>query len=437
MQRFCRAVLCASIFFGAFATSASLRAQVQHVNFDDVTGSGVRPIAFDRYRDQGLLFSVGANLFTFGPSSFANTAPNWLYASQTPAGSNADAPITMRFVAPDGTNAITDDFSFSIADGDHLGPWTVHAFDLAGVQQALVTGTTADRVRLSGKQFHRVVFTPSQDFDGIDSLAFNRVVRPDQIAITTPVAYGKSWRYLHPTTNVDPATTDTDFNTTWFKDDGSYNGPAFSNPAPSPLGYGTINYRALATNIGTPASGSRYSAYFTTTFEIDDADLIRTLAIDLLADDGAFVYLNGQLVVRHNIVAGGTDLYRTLAADTVVNGVGTEEGTFTFEIDRALLRSGTNFLAVSVHNDAAASSDLGFDLRMSASLTVVPEPASVGLLAAAAMSFAAAARFRTQRTTNRTKRLPRGGGERFPISQHGQAVHDSLANRPVEARYHP
>jgi hypothetical protein len=130
MQGFWRAVFCAGFLFGALAPNALLRAQIRNINFDDVTGSGVRKVAFDRYRDQGLLFGLGSNLFVFGQSAFANTAPNWLYASQTPAGGNADAPITMRFVSPDGSNAVTDDLSFSIADGDHLGPWTVQAFDL-------------------------------------------------------------------------------------------------------------------------------------------------------------------------------------------------------------------------------------------------------------------------------------------------------------------
>jgi hypothetical protein len=431
MQGFYRAVLCAGFLFGAWTPCALLRAQIQHVNFDDLTGSGVREVAFDRYRDQGLLFDISSDLFVFGPSSLANTAPNWLYASQTPTGGNADAPIAIRFVSPaDGSNAVTDDFSFSIADGDHLGPWTVQAFDLAGVQQALVTGTAADRVRLSGKQFHRVVFTPSADFDGIDSLAFNRVVRPDQIAIATPVPFGNSWRYLHPTTNVDPAASDADFHATWYKNDGSYNGPNFSNPAPSQLGYGTISLKPLATNIGTPASGSRYSAYFTTTFEIEDADLVRTLSIDLLADDGAFVYLNGQLVARHNIVAAGTDLYRTLAADVAVNGVSTEQATFTIELDRAALRTGTNFLAVSIHNDSAASSDLGFDLRMSASLTVVPEPPAAAMLAVAVLTLVGACRHRARKCP----RLPRGGGKPDSFRSGSDSAGDAAVHCSAKTR---
>lgn len=407
MQGFWRQVLSIGLAFGALALADTARAQVQHINFDDLGGTGVRPVAPSRYTNQGVLLTGGVGLFVFGPSSFADTQPDWLYASQTPAGGNADAAITMRFRSPvDGLSAVTDDVSFSIADGDHLGPWMVQAYDIAGAQLALVTGTNAQRVRLTGKPFHRVVFTPSADFDGIDSLQFNDVIKPADLNFATPVAFGQSWRYLHPLNNVDPATTDPDFHATWFKNDGSYNGPAFSTPRPSPLGYGTIDLKPLVTNIGTPPSGSRYTGYFTTTFEIENASLVRTLSIDILADDGAFVYLNGQLVAVHNIAAGANDTYRALAADVAVNGVSTELSTFSILLDPAALRSGTNFLAVSVHNDNAGSSDLGFDLQMSASIALVPEPASVGLLFAAGATLIIAARFRS----NVKERLPWGGG---------------------------
>lgn len=425
MQRFWRQVLSIGFAFGALMLATAARAQVQNVDFDDLGGTGVRSVALDRYADRGLLLSGGAGLFVFGPSSFAASSPDWLYASQTPGGENADAPIALQFRSPvDGSPAVTDDLSFSIADGDHLGPWTVHAYDIAGTQLALVTGTNAPRVRLTGKPFHRVVFTPSADFDGIDALQFNDVIAPSDLSFATPVAFGRSWRYLHPLTNIDPATSDPDFHTTWFKDDGSYNGPAFSTPRPSPLGYGAIDLRPLATDIGTPASGSRYTAYFTTTFEIENADRVRTLAIDLLADDGAFIYLNGQLVARHNMAAAATDTYRALAAAVDVNGISTEQGTFTILLDPAMLRTGTNFLAVSLHNQANGSSDLGLDVQMSASIALVPEPAGAISIVAAGICLAFAARLR-----NRPSRvLPRGGG-RVPATAAcaGDAGHDSAA----------
>jgi hypothetical protein len=400
-----RHFLILSVSVCACAVAGIARADTRQVNFDDITGTGIRPVALDRYSPLGLqLETTGAGLFAFGPSNFATSAPNWLYASQAAAGSNADAPITLRFRSPkNGAAAVTDDVSFSIADGDAVGPWTVHGYDINNTQIALVTAAT--QIRLTGKPIHRVVFTPSADFDGIDSLLFNEVVEPDELEFTTPVRFGGQWRYLHPTTNIDPATSDADFHSTWFKNNGTYNGPAFSTPRTAPLGYGTLDLKPLVTDIGTPASGARYTAYFTTTFEVADATLVRTLAIDLLADDGAFVYLNGNLVTRHNVSATAADTYRLLATDVEVNGVSTEQGTFTYLLDPAALVSGTNFLAVSVHNQSSGSSDIAFDLQMSASLFIVPEPAGEWLALAALSTILTVVCVR-----RRFLAMPTGGG---------------------------
>jgi uncharacterized protein YjiK len=352
------------------------------LRFDDIGGTGVRAVASDRYVADGVrLETNGAGFFVFGPSPAAVSSPDWLYGSQSPAGGNADANITLRFVSPaDGMPALSDDVAFSIADADHVGAWLVQGFNAQNQAIALVTGTGASHVRLTGKPFQRVEFTPSGDFDGIDSLTFNEPFATGTIGFWTPVAFGHSWRYLHPLNNVDPATTDTDFRTTWFRNDGSYNGPAFSGPGRSPLGYGALDLRPLVTNIGTPASGQRHSAYFTTTFEVANASLVRTLSLDLLADDGAFIYLNGQLVARHNVAATATDTFRQAALGIDIAGISTELAAFTVFLDPSALVTGTNFLAVSLHNDSPTSSDLGFDLQLSASMQIVPEP-SGGVLA--------------------------------------------------------
>jgi hypothetical protein len=410
------------------------RAATRQVNFDDITGTGIRPVAPDRYVPLGLqLETTGVGLFAFGPSNFATSAPNWLYASQTAAGGNADSPITLRFRSPkNGAAAVTDDVSFSIADGDAVGPWTVHGYDINNTQIALVTGTASTQIRLTGKPIHRVVFTPSADFDGIDSLLFNEVVAPDELEFKTPVPFGGQWRYLHPTTNIDPATSDADFHSTWFKNNGTYNGPAFSTPRTAPLGYGTLDLKPLVTDIGTPASGARYTGYFTTTFEIADASLVRTLAIDLLADDGAFVYLNGNLVTRHNVSATAADTYRLLATDVEVNGVSTEQGTFTYLLDPASLVSGTNFLAVSVHNQSSGSSDIAFDLQMSASLFIVPEPGGECLALAALFTILTVVCVR-----RRLRVAPTGGGNNADLITNSNEAASMLSGGRFVWKTHP
>ena len=70
------------------------------------------------------------------------------------------------------------------------------------------------------------------------------------------IPFGSDWDWLHPTDAVDPADADADFHTTWYNSD-EYDGPNFNGPDLALLGYGTINWAAITTDIGTPASGDR------------------------------------------------------------------------------------------------------------------------------------------------------------------------------------
>jgi hypothetical protein len=58
------------------------------------------------------------------------------------------------------------------------------------------------------------------------------------------------------------------------------------------------------------------------------------------------IYLNGREVFRSNM-PGGTIAYTTLASSTV--GGSDELAFFQTDLDPALLRAGTNVLAVEIH----------------------------------------------------------------------------------------
>src|SRR3982751_1996494 len=83
----------------------------------------------------------------------------------------------------------------------------------------------------------------------------------------TIIPFGSSWEWLHPQDGIDPALDDPDFDFTW-QIPAAYNGPDFNPPAPAELGYGDTEgetdpaHHVEVTNIGTPPSGSRYTAYF-------------------------------------------------------------------------------------------------------------------------------------------------------------------------------
>jgi hypothetical protein len=78
----------------------------------------------------------------------------------------------------------------------------------------------------------------------------------------------------------------------------------------------------------------------------------------LKRDDGAIVYLNGTEIFRSNIAAGTVN-YLTLAASASDDG----NAWFSTNVQPALLVAGTNVLAVELHQSAANSSDISFDLE--------------------------------------------------------------------------
>ncbi len=174
---------------------------------------------------------------------------------------------------------------------------------------------------------------------------------------------GSNWNFLHISNNVDPAVADTDFNDTWFKNDGSYNGPAFAGPSAAPFSYGGVDALIGGTVLApTPASGSRKTDYFTTSFNFGgNPAAVATLAASLLADDGAFIYLNGQRVGALNMGSATEDTFNTLAGNGSTTG---SETAFTAVPLTNALVNGVNFLAISVHNQAVGSSDLGFDISL-------------------------------------------------------------------------
>jgi hypothetical protein len=93
-----------------------------------------------------------------------------------------------------------------------------------------------------------------------------------------------------------------------------------------------------------------------------------------LADDGAFIYINGQLAANYHTLPGN-DTY--LAG---MDGNGNVETLTTIALDESLLIDGVNSIAVSVHQKGPTSSDLGFQLELTGSdavpVTLVSETSS-------------------------------------------------------------
>jgi hypothetical protein len=164
---------------------------------------------------------------------------------------------------------------------------------------------------------------------------------------TILVDTGAEWKYLD-----DGSDQDISWHNPTFNDSGWATGTA-------QLGYGDGD-EATVISYGSDPENKYITYYFRHSFNIDDTSRYLGLTLELLRDDGAVVYLNGIEIERSNMPAD-TINYLTLASSSVSSN----EDTFieTFE-DPGNLVSGTNVLAVEVHQAEITSSDISFDLRL-------------------------------------------------------------------------
>ena len=166
-------------------------------------------------------------------------------------------------------------------------------------------------------------------------------------AATTLIATGAVWKYLDTGTN--PGTN-------WIG--AGFNDAAWAS-GPAQLGYGDGD-EATVVGFGPDANNKFITAYFRRTFTVADPSVFTALAVSLNRDDGAVVYLNGTEVFRENMPAGAINHLTLAAAAAADDGA----NFFTNTISAALLVSGTNIVAVEVHQSAVISSDISFDLAL-------------------------------------------------------------------------
>ncbi|HWI55712.1 MAG TPA: Ig-like domain-containing protein, partial [Bacillota bacterium] len=184
-------------------------------------------------------------------------------------------------------------------------------------------------------------------------------------APTTLVPAGATWKYLD-----DGSNQGTNWITPGFPDSAWKSGPA-------ELGYGDKpDGRPETTEIGFgPNATTKWvTYYFRHAFTVAQAANLQGLTLNLLRDDGAVVYLNGKEVFRSNMPEGPID-YLQLATNTVS---GIEETMYYPQgVDAALVRDGTNVLAVEVHQASRDSTDVSFDLAFAGTGTLLA-PAILG-----------------------------------------------------------
>jgi hypothetical protein len=112
---------------------------------------------------------------------------------------------------------------------------------------------------------------------------------------------------------------------------------------------------------GGPSNARYPTIYFRRSFVVQPGAVYTNLSFKTVCDDGVVVYVNGREAYRINMPLGPV-AYNTLAGNL------TDEQTFvptTFAVTN--LPAGTNVIAAEVHQSSATSSDLGFNLELTAS----------------------------------------------------------------------
>lgn len=188
----------------------------------------------------------------------------------------------------------------------------------------------------------------------------------------TLIPAGASWKYLDNGSNQGTAWRAVSFN------DASW---ASGN---SELGYGDGG-EATVVSYGSNANYKHITTYFRKSFTVNDPAAYSALTLNLLRDDGAVVYLNGTQIAKSNLPSG-TIGYTTRASASIT---GTAESTYyNYTPATSLLITGTNVIAVEIHQFNRTNADISFNLKLLA--TTASVCATPAALAATSVTSTAA-----------------------------------------------
>lgn len=127
----------------------------------------------------------------------------------------------------------------------------------------------------------------------------------------------------------------------------------------APLGYGNYQLRTQIRSTGSPRP---ITAYFRSSFIVNDPGEWEELLLKYKADDGAVVYLNGERISSFNMPSGAVDA-NTTALRTISGWVPSANETLPRSAFDLLVK-GKNTIAVSAHQINPTSSDLNFSFSL-------------------------------------------------------------------------
>jgi hypothetical protein len=178
-----------------------------------------------------------------------------------------------------------------------------------------------------------------------------------------PVAKNSTWKYHDKGVDLGTSWTALSYDDTSWPSGKAVLG--YGDPVTTTLGFGSN-------------STNKYPTYYLRhSFDIPDASIYTSFVFSIRRDDGAVVYINGVEQFRTNMPTG-TITYKTLASSALS---GTDETSYvTFKVPTGAFKSGRNVVAVSLHQDNGASSDISFDMEIKGESTLAACSASGSIL---------------------------------------------------------
>jgi hypothetical protein len=165
---------------------------------------------------------------------------------------------------------------------------------------------------------------------------------------TTLIAAAATWKYLDDGSNQSAAWRSLSFN------DASWSSGA------AQLGYGDGD-EATILSFGSNPKKKYITTYFRRSISVTNPSQFTTLDLSLIRDDGAVVYVNGVEVWRSNMPTGPLN-FKTVASSAIEGPA--ESAWNTLTLPSSVLVSGTNVIAVEIHQDSATNTDISFDLKL-------------------------------------------------------------------------
>lgn len=165
------------------------------------------------------------------------------------------------------------------------------------------------------------------------------------------IVSGNAWKYLDNGSNQGTAWTASSFN------DASW---ASGN---SQLGYGDGD-EATVVSFGPNSSAKYITTYFRKSITISDPTQFSDFTLRVKRDDGIVLYVNGVERYRNNMPTG-TIAYTTAASTAIADDGAT---WVTSTLASSVFSSGTNVIAVEIHQNVGTSSDISFDLELTANV---------------------------------------------------------------------